>query len=948
MTQQEMTSDLLDLLISTPVEQRWPVLRDSGKPLEELHAMMLEVSNRTMVDLKSAKNSGKVVVGLADVTNDSLCMAKARRTLSRVLAYASEYDCAIETANEGSQIALQGGLQEEAARGQLASMHALTEMGRFDEAAQVGKEARVIFNELDLPAMSARADINLGVVYQHMGQPEKSIICLQRAKDGVADEPNILGHLENNLGEALLAVDDIENAECAFQNAREAFLDAKASLTAAIAEGNLADLAARRGRLSESLSWFEHARQRLAPIDAGGHLARLLAERAETLSTVGMYETSKRAYEEAIPRLDEACLPVEAARARRGFGRTLLKIGDLSSASTMLASAAIACEELSLFTERASVDLDRARLAISFGNMDEAQRLAYQALARFQNKPVHEAEARLVLAHALLHHDPLRAESEIDAVEVLARRLDIPPVLVSVLHLRGQLRRSQGRLSLAVAAFSEAIDHADRIRGTVQADRCRAAIGQQHRQVFEDQLATLIEMGDENRTAQAFVVADKMGRRVLLDQARRAATLQDAEVTNEETNATHPDQREYTLLKEKLSVMYSQLADGIDETTFNVDRWRKKLRATEVQLETLELRLAACGNASYESSRLDIAELQLRLTSDTTLLQYAIVDEKIIAFVVTSDSVEMVRHLGNVHEIEDLLETFRFQVDRAVGSSVVSRRRFPRMIEDTKNVLAELYDVLFSRLPKNISESNRLVIIPQGLLNLVPFHALHDGEQYLIEKCVIQYVPSASLYKHVVERQSRNTIDSPLVIGCVATELPAIEEEVDQVAAFLGTSTTILRDKESTVSNFRKYATKASILHLAGHGCFSTSNTGATGIRMYDRWLTLNEINSLNLSAELVVLSSCESGPARAIDGDDATGLFQGFLAGGAKGVLASLWRVSDESSKNTFAYFYSKAYSKDCTLPFGKALQQAQLEVMKEMPHPAHWAAFMFTGADQ
>ncbi|HIB51263.1 MAG TPA: tetratricopeptide repeat protein, partial [Phycisphaerales bacterium] len=207
MTQQEMTSDLLDLLISTPVEQRWSVLRDSGKPLEELHAMMLEVSNRTMVDLKSAKNSGKVVVGLADVTNDSLCMAKARRTLSRVLAYASEYDCAIETANEGSQIALQGGLQEEAARGQLASMHALTEMGRFDEAAQVGKEARVIFNELDLPAMSARADINLGVVYQHMGQPEKSIICLQRAKDGVADEPNILGHSSHAIAAEASIVD---------------------------------------------------------------------------------------------------------------------------------------------------------------------------------------------------------------------------------------------------------------------------------------------------------------------------------------------------------------------------------------------------------------------------------------------------------------------------------------------------------------------------------------------------------------------------------------------------------------------------------------------------------------------------------------------------------------------------------------------------------------------
>lgn len=948
MNQQEMTSDLLDRLLATPANERWSILRDSGKPIESLQLLLQEVNNRAMLDLKSARAAGEMVIQLADLIEDDLCSAQARRTLSRVLAYESEYEQSLEVALVASEIATQAGLQEEAARAQLASMHALTEMGRFDEAAEVGKDSRNIFTSLELPAMAARADINLGVVYQHMGRSEKSIDCLERAKESVIDEPNILGHLENNLGEALLEVDDIEQAEISFKEAREAFIDAEAGLTTAIAEGNLADLAARRGRLSESLSWFEKARNRLTPIEASGHLARLLAERAETLSMMGMYEAAKGAFEDAIPRLDEAGLLVEAARARRGFGRTLMFIGDFSAASTMLDSAATACEDLSLNSERAAIYLDRARLAVSFGNNKGAQRLAYQSLTQFQGKPLHEAEVRLVLASSLINQDPVRAESEIDAAEVLARRLDIPTLLVGVLHLRGKLRRLQGRLSLATSAFDEAIGHADRIRGSVQADRCRAAIGLQHRKIYEDQLAALVEMHDENRATQALIIADRMGLRVLLDQARRAFLLADSEHSEVPSSTDHPDQREYTLLKEKLSVMYSRLADGLDDSEFNVERWRNKLRKTEEQLESIELRLSACGKDNFETSRLDVDALQLRLTSDTTLIQYTIVGEKLIAFVVTSDTVELVRDLGTVEEVSNLLDMFKFQVDRAVGSAVLSHRRFPRMVAETQKVLGELHEILFANLPKSISNAKRLVIVPQGLLNLVPFHALYDGEHYLIEKQVVKYAPSASMYKLAVERQPNNQQSNCLVVGSSSSELPAVAEEVNQVSMEFGKNTSVLRDEEATVSNFRSYAPQASLIHMAGHGSFSKSNSGASGIRLNDQWLTLNEISSMHFGADLVILSSCESGPMKQTGGEEATGLFHGFLSAGVRGLLSSMWRVSDESTKKLFANFYCNKYAEHSEYSFSEALQQAQLEVMEEMPHPAHWAPFIFTGADQ
>ncbi len=938
MTGRERQLDLLDRLSARDAAGGLAELSAEGDVEGELTTVIDLIAEVVMSDVPRAMAGGRAVVRVADLFGNPLLQVRARRATSRAMAWGSAYAAALSLADDAVDIAEQAGLQEESGRARLASMHALTELGRLDDAAAAGKAARAVFEGLGLPDMAARADINLGVVYQHLDRPADAVAVLKRAREPLAEEPSVLGHLENNLGESLLALDDIVGAESAFRSARSAFEAAGANLTAAISEGNLADLAARQGRLGMALRWFEQARRRLVPIDAPGHLARLLAERAEVLAAVGVPTSACEAFEEVLPKLEEAGLAVEAARARRGLGRAAMATGDLSRASTMLSAAATAYADLGQSTARAEIDLDRARIAARRHQIEEACRLTHAAMSQLRGRPLREIECRLVLADAFLEGDPPQAECELDAAELLARRFDVPPLLARTLHLRGQLRRRQGRHALASAALSEATSQVERLRGTVQADRCRAGLGLTHRGIYEDHLAALIEAADGSSIERAFGVADRMRSRILLDQVRRLDVCGDGDDQELDT--------EVERLRAHLSLLYSRLADAMDGAELDVPLWQTDLRNAEARLREAELRLASSGmNVPEETSALLADDVRSQLAPGEVVVQYAVLNGEVMAFVVHEGGLEFVRGLGTIDRIAERLEALRFQIARAVGHRGTSHRRLGRMVEETRGQLAGLSDQLYERLPRLVRGAERLTMAPQGLLHLVPFHALHDGDVWLAERHVTQYIPSVSLLLHLRHRSRSRAEGAPVVVAGSAGGLPGIRREAERVVDMLGPGTTLLAGEAASVEAVRAAVADARIVHIAGHGRFMPTHVGASGIRLDDRWLSLHEIHDLKLRAELVVLSACESGPLRCGREDEPTGLFHGFLASGASGLLATLWRVSDATALFTLDSFHDQMHNHEGD--FASALRATHLAAMDETPHPAHWAPFIFAGVN-
>ena len=103
----------------------------------------------------------------------------------------------------------------------------------------------------------------------------------------------------------------------------------------------------------------------------------------------------------------------------------------------------------------------------------------------------------------------------------------------------------------------------------------------------------------------------------------------------------------------------------------------------------------------------------------------------------------------------------------------------------------------------------------------------------------------------------------------------------------------------------------------------------------------VSEIFSLNLKADLVVLSACETGLGKISNGDEIIGLTRAFIYAGTPSVITTLWKVNDRATFELMKEFYANLK----TAKKSAALRQAQLKTMKEFPEPFFWAAFGLTG---
>jgi CHAT domain-containing protein len=275
----------------------------------------------------------------------------------------------------------------------------------------------------------------------------------------------------------------------------------------------------------------------------------------------------------------------------------------------------------------------------------------------------------------------------------------------------------------------------------------------------------------------------------------------------------------------------------------------------------------------------------------------------------------------------------------------------------------------------------RLFIVPHDLLYHLPFHALHDGERYLLERCEVVYLPVASLLLRQtfeVSETLRRTPHSPslhsgqalwsgtsqgklskvshraLIVGHDHDgRLPAALQEAQAIYELLATAADRtglvprpLLGADAPEANLRGHTPDCALLHLATHGVFRQDNPLFSALRLADGWLTLADVERLVLpQAGLVTLSACETGLGD-LHGGDLFGLSQAFLHAGAASLVVSLWPVPDEATRRLMIGFYRRLIAGESK---AAALRGAQLELMAEPAyrHPLHWAGFVLMGKD-
>ena len=286
----------------------------------------------------------------------------------------------------------------------------------------------------------------------------------------------------------------------------------------------------------------------------------------------------------------------------------------------------------------------------------------------------------------------------------------------------------------------------------------------------------------------------------------------------------------------------------------------------------------------------------------------------------------------------------------------------------TKNPhLQQLHQLLIQPITDLLptDPNSRVVFIPQDSLFLVPFPALQDASgKYLIEQHTITTAPAIQVLD-LTHRQRQRVSGSgkdALVVGNpimpkVLLEpgqepqqlesLPHAEQEAIEIAQLLQTKA--ITDRQANEAAIVQQLPKAQLIHLATHGILDEIRGLGSAIALApsgtdDGLLTAEEILDLQLQAELVVLSACDTGQGR-ITGDGIIGLSRSLFAAGVPSVIVSLWSVPDAPTAPLMKEFYQQLQSNPDK---AQALRSAMLKTMKKHPDPRDWAAFTLIGEAQ
>ena len=334
------------------------------------------------------------------------------------------------------------------------------------------------------------------------------------------------------------------------------------------------------------------------------------------------------------------------------------------------------------------------------------------------------------------------------------------------------------------------------------------------------------------------------------------------------------------------------------------------------------------------------------LAPDEALLEYLVGDSTTVVFVVTRDSVAALDlHLSH-NALMALVDFARSTLASPTEQAVRPAWRPP---------LRRLYGYLISPVETSglLAGKRRLLIAPHAELHYLPFAALvrrGTPEQFLVDRYVLEYVPSASVWLRLRDRPVPARGGGVLALAPRPAGLPGSREEVAAIQRAFGGRAQTMMGRLATESTFRALAPEKEIVHLATHGVlnkhnplFSFVQLGAGGGE--DGRLEVHEVFGLTLNARLLVLSACQTGVgagavADVPPGDDWIGLVQGFLYAGAGNVLATLWPVSDVATARLMERFYSRFAS---GRPEAEALALAQRAAARDpaTAHPFFWAGF-------
>ena len=886
----------------------------------------------------------ELLIELAERLPAELAVSQARYLRAQAHALAGEFAQSLPLITAARQGFLAAGRPQRAARTYVGEMHALAGLGRYPEALAVGERALA---EITDPFIAALVAQNQGLICHRMGRYDDALAAYARAAAGYTalDQTERLGHVHNNRGVVLLSLGRGREAAQAFQEAASIFATKDLALLTAQAKANRGAALSLMGDYRSALEAFEAARQTFEVLGAGVERGTLDLDTATAYLALNLYPEALAACDEALTGFRAAAMPYEQGQVLVRRAAALAALGQPTAAEAALAAAEALFHELDNEPWLAIVRLEQAGLWKSLGRGDEALIASQNALALCQRLglDVQSTYAHLYLADLLVSEEPETAGVHLEQALAQAEALALPQLRYRAHARLGRLHRLQGQTDEALDHLTRAIEEIEQLRATLPQETLRTAFLRDKLAPYEDLIQLYLTQGDEEGLRQAFVVAEQARSRALLDLLTGGidARLQAAEAGEAETAL----RQRLQALRADLDLIYNELlavdTEKDEQRGLRLARLRDRAHRYEQEITRLRLRLEAVDLDYLNVARpLSLEAIQAALTPEAHLLAYYITGDEVLAFVVSSRTgVKVHRRLTTPGELMPALDRLGMQWNRFhLGAEHVARHR-AALEQGARAALANLYDRLVRPLADDL-DGNQLIIVPYGRLHGVPFHAMYDGQSYLLEHYEISYAPSATVMARCQARP-RQSLRKALVVAVPADGIPYVAQEAKTVAA-LFPHTQLLQGQEATMPTLQAATPGQDLLHLACHGLFRPDSPLFSALQLGDGWMTVAEAAKLDLDDALVTLSACESGRSRVIEGDELLGLARAFLESGASSLVVSLWLVNDASTARLMEGFYRGLQAGRSR---AAALRAAQLAVLATDPHPYYWAPFVLVG---
>ena len=910
---------------------------------EVVNTLSERVWREVRVDIAKAQQLSDVAMIVAQSTGDHVSLGKSFRAKANALYASDQHAAALEMHQRAVQEFEATGDRAELARTLSGSIQPLLLLGRYDEALTAGDRARSIFSEQGNLRRLARLEINIGNIYHRQDRFEDALACYEHAYPQLLDHDDAegLAAVLSNLALCYISTNQFFKALEMYRKARQQCEQKNMPILVAYADYNIAYLYFLRGEFGRAIQMLRDAAVSAKKAPDAYQLALCNLDLAEIYLELNLSAEAGDLAHAAHEGFQELGFGYEAAKALAFGAIAASRQGQAFEGIKLFAQA----KELFIRDHNlvwpSLIDLYQALVFFNEGRLFEARRLCSAANVFFQNSAL---RGKAVLAELLLARIGLRMSNHQEALRhcqsALEELIDLesPMLLYQAEFLMGQIQGASGKDDFAYQSYQRAREAMEKVRGSIRGEELKIAFFENKLEVYENLVDICLRR--PHGFEEAFTYIEQAKSRSLADILNQPVHVpSDADAGQSELV------RSIRNLREELNWYYNliereQLRPEQDSQQ-KIRNLEQQARSREADLNKAlkESTLAEASAAGvWIPNSVSLDQVRTVLPEGTLLVEYFGLQERQIACVLTRDDLR-IYPVTLQSRIKKLLQLLQFQLSKFRLDPEYVSRFSGALLESTQSHLAGLYQELVAPI-RHLLDGKRIVFVPHGLLHYVPFHALYDGEHYLLDSFPISYAPSASVFA-LCQNKAVNTSGDSLILGVPDAQAPAISEEVEALTKILPNARAFVGDAANE-STLRTYGPRSRTVHIATHGYFRQDNPVFSSIRLAGSHVSLYDLCHLSLPAELIVLSGCATGLNVVTPGDELIGLVRGLLQAGAQSLLVSLWDVHDDSTREFMIAFYTRLQQ---GLSKSAAVQASMMELRQHRPHPYYWASFSLIG---